>query len=422
MSFRLLIPDELPYSSGVETVAVSIVREWLPRMELVTWLVRTPTQADELRKRLGPAENLRFEQFTPYGSNQNKLTSNSILGMVKTVVKNLPVIQNCAESAYRHMLDSRILDVANKSRSTHCWFHFIQGQSIPTLKIPVCGLVHDQNFRFFPENLPKGKANHFQKSLHQWLEKSDLMTVLSSAGRLEMLELNPQPKPRIEIIPNAIDLNLAAAKTRSPANQPLFFYPAAALSHKNHLQLFQAALGLAESGCDFRIVICGKETDQLLKNHPMGNTGAEKARRFYHVNRGKLSRHIDALGHCSMDIVEKFYAQCWAVVLPSRYEGFGLPLVESLARNAPVLCSRLIPFEEQVERYGAHNWVKWFSPDNTTELATLLEEIISQKKAPLPDQFPRENLKKWTWKQVASRYLEIFEELDQSSSSTQQVS
>jgi glycosyltransferase involved in cell wall biosynthesis len=110
------------------------------------------------------------------------------------------------------------------------------------------------------------------------------------------------------------------------------------------------------------------------------------------------------------------------VVLPSRYEGFGLPLVESLARNAPVLCSRLIPFEEQVERYGAHNWVKWFSPDNTTELATLLEEIISQKKAPLSDQFPRENLKKWTWKQVAIRYLEIFEELDQSSSSTQPVS
>jgi glycosyltransferase involved in cell wall biosynthesis len=123
-----------------------------------------------------------------------------------------------------------------------------------------------------------------------------------------------------------------------------------------------------------------------------------------------------------MDIVERFYAQCWAVVLPSRYEGFGLPLVESLARNTPVLCSRLIPFEEQVERYGAHNWVKWFSPDNSTELATLLEEIISHKKAPLPDQFPRENLKKWTWKQVANRYLEIFEELDQSSSSTQQVS
>ncbi len=57
MSFRLLIPDELPYSSGVETVAVSIVREWLPRMELVTWLVRTPTQANELRKRLASLRN-----------------------------------------------------------------------------------------------------------------------------------------------------------------------------------------------------------------------------------------------------------------------------------------------------------------------------------------------------------------------------
>ena len=412
MSFRLLIPDALPYSSGVETVAVSIVREWLPKMELVTWLVRTPSRAEELRKKIGPSKNLRFEQFTQLGSKANQKKGNSIRKFIKTIIKKMPVIRNCADAAYRRMIDARILEIANKSQSTHCWFHFVQGQSIPALRIPVCGLVHDQNFRFFPENLPAGKALQFQKKLSQWLEKADLITVLSEAGRIEMRELNPTPQPRIEIIPNAIDLNLPAASKRSPANQPLFFYPAAALSHKNHLQLFQAALDLAQTGCNFRIVICGKETDLLLKDQPMDNTGAEKARRFYNINKDQLSTHIDALGHCSMDIIEELYTQCWAVVLPSKYEGFGLPLIESLARNAPILCSQLIPFKEQVKRYHADDWVKWFAPDNTTELIAHMKKIISLPQALRTRQFPRENLKIWTWKEVANRYLKIFEELD----------
>ena len=147
----------------------------------------------------------------------------------------------------------------------------------------------------------------------------------------------------------------------------------------------------------------------------MNNSGGEQARNFYHENRDKLSGYIDALGHCNMDEVEKLYSQCWAVVLPSRYEGFGLPLVESFARNAPVLCSRIIPFQEQVERYSAHDWVKWFSPENPSELFTLMANVISQKTNSVSARFPRENLNNWTWKQVAWRYLEIFEELSRSS-------
>lgn len=411
MSFRILIPDELPYSSGVENVAVSIVCEWLLKVESVTWIVRDAERETELKSRLGNPGNLYFENFSknrPAVAN----AGGNVLGMIKAAVKQLPLLRRGAEATYRRVLDARIMEVARDTGATHCWFHFVQGQSVPDLSIPVCGLVHDQNFRFFPENLPAGKSGQFERALRQWLEKADMMTVLSEAGRLEMLELNPKPGPRIEIIPNAITPNLfAVANNRAPAADPLFFYPAAALSHKNHLLLFQAARILGKSGRPFKIVICGKDTRQLLGNQPIENEGAEEARSYFQQNREILSGRIEALGHCSMKVVEQFYSECWAVVLPSRYEGFGLPLVESLARSVPVLCTRLVPFQEQLERYRAQEWVDCFSPDQPDELAALLEKAIANPPSQRPPAFPMENLQHWTWQDVAERYLTLFDEL-----------
>ena len=109
-----------------------------------------------------------------------------------------------------------------------------------------------------------------------------------------------------------------------------------------------------------------------------------------------------------MQILESHYKSCNAVILPSLYEGFGLPLVEALSRNIPVLCNRIIPFEEQVERYNAQDWVKWFDATDAESMANAIKAFLRK----IPDRnFPIENLQAWTWKDVAARYMEIFEEL-----------
>ena len=109
-----------------------------------------------------------------------------------------------------------------------------------------------------------------------------------------------------------------------------------------------------------------------------------------------------------MQILESHYKSCNAVILPSLYEGFGLPLVEALSRNIPVLCNRIIPFEEQVERYNAQDWVQWFDATDAESIANAIKAFLRK----IPDRnFPMENLQAWTWKDVVARYMEIFEEL-----------
>ena len=408
MPYRILIPDELPYSSGVENVAVAIVGNLLPQVESVTWMQQDMARATRLKDRLHNPPNLQFVPFAQ-GSTAPPSRKASLADTLKAGLKKLPLLRQGAEAAYRRLVDSRISAAAKKARATHCWFHFVQGQSVPELDMPVCGLVHDQNFRFFPENLPVGKPRQFQLALHQWLRRADLLCVLSEAGRREMMEIETHPQARIEIIPNAI--TPISSQPPGPTQHdraPVFFYPAAALSHKNHLGLFKAAKQMAQASHAFKIVICGQDTDRLLGRKPMDNAGAEQARIFYDANRELLQRHVEALGHCSMETVEDHYRSCSAVVLPSLYEGFGLPLVEALSRNARVLCNRIIPFEEQVQRYGAADWVQWFDAADAADMARSMTTAPASTRN---IQFPIEKLQAWTWKDVAARYMELFAEL-----------
>jgi len=407
---RILIPDELPYSTGIENVVTSIVTEWLPEVEAITWLVPDQNRAKILSEKLGNPKNLHWETIhSASGNSQPPVQQKSFKDTLKEWVKKVPALRKKAYAAYRRRMDSKIAQVAEQSGATHCWFHFVQGQSVPQLSIPVCGLVHDQNFRFYPENSPVGKPAQFREALEDWIAHADMVSVLSQAGKEEIHSLGSPPSARIEIIPNAI-LPVSGEVPEEKREERQFLYPAAALAHKNQILLFKAAIELAEQGHPCKFVICGKDTDLFHGNEPANNTVVEEARIFYDQNRAVLSNYFEFKGECTWDELVKLYRTSFAVVLPSKYEGFGLPLVESLSRNTRVLCSNLIPFQEQVERYKAQDWVEFFDAEDSSSLAKAMLQTI-QNPGTLPARFPVENFSSWTWKDVASRYLDLFQEL-----------
>ena len=46
------------------------------------------------------------------------------------------------------------------------------------------------------------------------------------------------------------------------------------------------------------------------------------------------------------NLLSALYNQAKAFVFPSLYEGFGLPLIESLNNNCPIVCSNIPIFKE----------------------------------------------------------------------------
>ena len=70
--------------------------------------------------------------------------------------------------------------------------------------------------------------------------------------------------------------------------------------------------------------------------------------------REQLPQHanVQMLGTVDDDQRRWLYAHCAALVMPSLYEGFGLPVIEAMQWGKPVICSRMTSLPEIGSRYA----------------------------------------------------------------------
>ena len=80
-------------------------------------------------------------------------------------------------------------------------------------------------------------------------------------------------------------------------------------------------------------------------------------------------RLLQAPGHVHEAALHTLYADAWCVVVPSRAEGFSLPVIEAMAAGIPVLASGIPAHRELLDR-------GLFPPDDDAALGTLLETAM----------------------------------------------
>lgn len=175
-------------------------------------------------------------------------------------------------------------------------------------------------------------------------------------------------KDKVQVVYNAIDLSR--------------FYP----RHKqqsNTLHIGQVARFMPEKkGQDLLVKAMG----ELHKKYPnilcsfAGDADAEHREAFEKI---KKTVEQAGLGECvtflgNVDDVPAFLATIDVFVLPSRYEGFGISLIEAMAMGIPCVASRLDGPAEVLQggKYGT-----LFTPDDSDDLAQKLEAVLEDLPA-----------------------------------------
>jgi glycosyltransferase involved in cell wall biosynthesis len=292
-----------------------------------------------------------------------------------------------------------------KERITHVFLPWVIEHHIPRLSVPSGAMLMDLLWKHFPEEFPEGKL--MDATLIANLRNIDIAFPVSAATASEITSTFDTSGLEIATVPHGASLHVIENQeiaNPSPTESLFFLYPAQTTANKNHLCLFEAVSILASKGLGFRIVLTSGSISRL-NDGDIKTANEYKMQQWIDEHSPLLDSHIDLKGQVSWEELEYLYNSCQAVILPSVYEGFGLPLIEALERNVQVVCSGIDPFQEQINRYLMHDRVIVVDPINPEQLALAMQMVLEHKKVerlPLDELTTR--LSSWTWDDAAVAY------------------
>ncbi|MGB6839152.1 MAG: glycosyltransferase family 1 protein, partial [Microgenomates group bacterium] len=114
-------------------------------------------------------------------------------------------------------------------------------------------------------------------------------------------------------------------------------------------------------------------------------------------------RGVRFVGHVSIDELPVFYSGAEALVYPSLYEGFGLPILEAFACRTPVVTSNISSLPEVAG--GAAELV---DPYDTDSIAEGIRAALGRRKGLIKKGLKR--VEDFSWEKTAKMTLEVYNE------------
>ena len=386
---RLLVVDKEMFTGGVEAIRMNLLPEMAKLCESIVWVLPPPHDAI-FRDRFRDVPNLAVECIS-----WPRVTLPQAIGAVTRGLPNALLSEQLRRKVDHWLERWRVRSVSRKSGSTICLTTCVFSQTPPDTGLPLAGVVCDVN-PVIPGRIRDNIVN--------WLRAADLIFGISEFTAAELRRLAPYSGPKICAVPLAAP-GLNPAKTDGPLEQVDFYFPGVASPHKGHLVLFRACVLLAHRGVPFRLMLSGPGIAAFRNGQRFSVPGMEEARLFLEQHTDELAGKIVIAGDLNLEQIGNIYRAARCVVLPSSYEGFGMPLAEALRFGKQVVCSDIQTFREQVEMYGAANLVRFVPSNNPAMLADAMVRALDEPVTVTMEETNRRMAVR-TWTDVARRYCD----------------
>ncbi|PPK85506.1 glycosyltransferase involved in cell wall biosynthesis [Neolewinella xylanilytica] len=232
--------------------------------------------------------------------------------------------------------------------------------------IPQVMVIHDIAHVHYPAVIPKRVFRYYQKRVPAFLKKAERVITVSEYIKQDILREYGLPVDKIGVAGNGVKAfflplsaeEKAGVRMRYSGGRPYFFYLGAVHPRKNVERLIQAYTRFRElGGADHPLLLGGRLAWQTKRVRMAHRTSP-------------YNGDITFLGYRPEREIAELLGSSLALVYPSLSEGFGVPLLEAMHAEVPILTSNRTSLPEVGGRAAYY-----VDPENVDAIAGGLMEI-----------------------------------------------
>lgn len=263
-------------------------------------------------------------------------------------------------------------------------------QSCPAV-VTVFDMIHE----LFPQAFPVTDNTAVKKRFS--IDRADHVICISENTKMDLMRLYGISAGKVSVAHLGFDrLALRGESERpvAPGAKPFLLYVGErSRSYKNFIGFLRAVATSTRLVADFDIVAFGEPRFSSGELKVMSSLG------FGEQQVLQKSGSDAVLGDC--------YSSASALVYPSLYEGFGIPPLEAMAHQCPVISSNSSSMPEVIGSAA-----EYFDPRNIDDMRRAIESVVySDSRIRILRQAGSERLNAFSWKKCTQETLSIYKSL-----------
>ena len=269
---------------------------------------------------------------------------------------------------------------------------FSPGFVSPLWGIPLkVAAIPDMYYEVIPDALRSMQRRYWKIFIPLTARRCNRIIAISKSTADDIVKYIPSARQKITVthLASAVEDSHAPGEPLNGIEPGYVLYVANIVASKNPRAVAQAASTLASTGQSIRFVHVGADHNSLL----------QQALTDFRVGSG-----FRQLGRVSASQLRWLYRNALCAIVPSIYEGFGMPALEAQEYGAPLISSNAGSLAEV-----AGDGALYFEPHDVDRLVELISSVSEspQLRQTLICK-GRENSQKFTWERTAQKTLEVF--------------
>ena len=233
------------------------------------------------------------------------------------------------------------------------------------------------------------------------IQRAEHLIAVSECTKTDLMDYLDVPSHKVSVIHNGIERRVFHPVEAKPFDFPYLLYVGTERPRKNLRTLLEALAALKETAE-------GSRDLRLVKVGSAGRTEEFREATVAEIDRLGLDGDVVFTEDATDDELAAYYSGAEALILPSLYEGFGLPLVEAMACGCPVIAANGSALPEV-----AGDAALFFEPRDPAGLTRRIRELLTSPS--LSDEMTCRGLaraERFSWDRAADETLQVYRSIE----------